>query len=225
MRLGRSKGNLAALAGALVLLWSVGASAHGAQDKAHGAQEKAQGAHDKAAAKPATAAVAAQPAAFPLDLGGPFALVDHTGRAVGDEDFRGRFMLVFFGYANCPGICPTGLRAMTEAVDLLGEKGEAVAPILNTVDPVRDTPANLAPAVAKIHPRLIGLTGTHEVHSATAEAYKVSAKPAGRSWQGVDLFEHGSFIYLMGPDGKFLTLFPPVMAPDAMAAAIGRYLG
>ncbi len=168
--------------------------------------------------------MAAQPAALPLDLGGPFALVDHEGRAVSDEDFRGSFMLVFFGYANCPGICPTGLRAMTEAVDLLGEKGEAVAPILITVDPAHDTPANLAPAVAKIHPRLIGLTGTLEALSAAAKAYKVSAKPAGRSWQGVDLFDHGSFIYLMGPDGAFLTLFPPVMAPDAMAAAIGRYL-
>ena len=225
MRLGRSKGKLAALAGTLVLLWSAGAAAHGAHDKAHGAHDKAHGAHDKAAAKPATEAVAAQPAAFPLDLGGPFALVDHTGRAVSDEDFRGRFMLVFFGYANCPGICPTGLRAMTEAVDLLGEKGEAVAPILITVDPARDTPANLAPAVAKIHPRLIGLTGTHEALSATAEAYKVSAKPAGRSWKGTQIIDHGSFIYLMGPDGKFLTLFPPVMSPDAMAAAIGRYLG
>ncbi len=203
---------------AVLLTWSAGAAAHGAHDKAHGA-------HDKAAAKPATEAVAAQPAAFPLDLGGPFALVDHTGRAVGDEDFRGRFMLVFFGYANCPGICPTGLRAMTEAVDLLGEKGEAVAPILITVDPARDTPANLAPAVAKIHPRLIGLTGTLEALSATAKAYKVSAKPAGRSWKGTQIIDHGSFIYLMGPDGKFLTLFPPVMSPDAMAAAIGRYLG
>ena len=198
MRLGRSKGKLAALAGALVLLWSAGA------------------------AQPAGRAA---PAPLPLDLGGPFALVDHTGRAVSDEDFRGRFMLVFFGYANCPGICPTGLRAMTEAVDLLGEKGEAVAPILITVDPAHDTPANLAPAVAKIHPRLIGLTGTLEALSATAKAYKVSAKPAGRSWQGTQIIDHGSFIYLMGPDGKFLTLFPPVMAPDAMAAAIGRYLG
>ncbi len=151
--------------------------------------------------------------------------MDHTGRAVSDADLRGSFMLVFFGYANCPGICPTGLRAMTEALDLLGEKGEAVAPILITVDPAHDTPANLAPAVAKIHPRLIGLTGTLEALSATAKAYKVVAKPAGRSWQGTRIIDHGSSIYLMGPDGKFLTLFPPVMPPDAMAAAIGRYLG
>ena len=218
MRLGRSRGKLAALAGALVLLWSAGAAAHGAHVKAHGA-------HDKPADRPVAVETEAPPAAFPVDLGGPFALVDHTGRAVSDEDFRGRFILVFFGYANCPGICPTGLRAMTEAVDLLGEKGEAVAPILITVDPAHDTPANLAPAVAKIHPRLIGLTGSFEALSAAAKAYKVGAKPAGRSWQGIQIIDHGSFIYLMGPDGKFLTLFPPVMAPEAMAAAIGRYLG
>ena len=192
MRLGRSKGKLAALAGALVLLWSAGA---------------------------------ARPAAFPVDFGGPFALMDHTGRAVSDEDFRGRFMLVFFGYANCPGICPIGLRTMVEAVDLLGERSEQVVPLLISVDPANDTPANLAPAVAKIHPRLVGLTGTAAQLAAARAAYKVSAKLAGRSWQGVDLFDHGSFIYLMGPDGKFLTLFPPVMPPEAMAAAIGRYLG
>ena len=207
----RFKVRIAAFAALLALMWSAGAAAHDA--------------HDKSAAKPATEAVAAQPAALPLDLGGPFALTDHNGRAVSDADFRGRFMLVFFGYANCPGICPTGLRAMTEAVDLLGAKGEAVAPILITVDPKHDTPANLAPAVAKIHPRLIGLTGSLEALSAAAKAYKVSAKPAGRSWQGTQIIDHGSFIYLMGPDGKFLTLFPPVMTPDAMAAAIGRYLG
>ena len=202
MRLGRSKGKLAAFAGVLVLLWSAGAAAHGARDKS-----------------------ADRPAAFPVDLGGPFALVDHTGRAVSDEDFRGRFMLVFFGYANCPGICPIGLRTMVEAVDLLGERSEQVVPLLISVDPANDTPANLAPAVAKIHPRLVGLTGTAAQLAAARAAYKVSAKLAGRSWQGVDLFDHGSFIYLMGPDGKFLTLFPPVMPPEAMAAAIGRYLG
>ncbi len=206
MRLGGSKGKLAALAGALVLLWS--AAAHGAHEKAHGAHEKS----------------AAQPAAFPVDLGGPFALVDHSGRAVSDEDFRGTFMLVYFGYANCPGICPIGLRTMVEAVDLLGARSERVVPLLISVDPANDTPANLAPAVAKIHPRLVGLTGTAAQLAAARAAYKVSAKLAGRSWRGVDLFDHGSFIYLMGPDGKFLTLFPPIMPPEAMAAAIGRYL-
>lgn len=171
------------------------------------------------------AAPQSAPSALPLDIGGPFTLMDHTGRMVSDADFHGDYMLVFFGYANCPGICPVGLRAMTQAVDLLGDKGARVAPVLITVDPENDTPANLAPAVAKIHSRLIGLTGTPDQLRSVARAYKTSAKPAGKSWQGVQMFDHGSYVYLIGPDGKFITLFPPVMDPAAMAAAIARYLG
>jgi protein SCO1/2 len=159
-----------------------------------------------------------------LDIGGPFALIDHQGNAVTDRDFRGRFLLLFFGYANCASICPIGLRHMTEALDLLGDKGAAVAPVLITVDPERDTPAALAPALAKIHPRLIGLTGTPAQLAAARRAYRIGAKVTGRDLQGGALYQHGSFIYLMGPDGKFLSLFPPVMPPPALAAAIARYL-
>jgi protein SCO1/2 len=201
MRPGRLIGRFAALVAVVMLAWNTGAAAQEALSKQ-----------------------AAEPAALPIDLGGPFALVDHNGRAVTDEDFRGSFLLVFFGYANCPGICPIGLRTMTAALDLLGAEGRRVAPLLITVDPERDTPANLAPALAKIHPRLIGLTGTAAQLAAARRAYKVGVKPAGRAWQGGALFDHGSFVYLMGPDGKFLTLFPPVMDPQAMAAAIGRYM-
>jgi protein SCO1/2 len=170
------------------------------------------------------AAATPQAAPAPLDIGGPFALIDHEGRAVTDRDFRNRFMLVFFGYANCSSVCPIGLRHMTEALDLLGETGGAVAPLLITVDPERDTLATLAPALVRIHPRLIGLTGTPERLAAARRAYKVGAKITGTDLTGGALFEHGSFIYLLGPDGAFLTLFPPVMPPAALAAAIARYL-
>ena len=159
-----------------------------------------------------------------LDIGGPFALVDHKGNAVTDRDFRGRFVLLFFGYANCPGICPIGLRHMTEAVDLLGDKRGAVLPVLITVDPERDTLENLGPALAKNHPRLIGLTGSPERLAAARKAYKVGAKVTGQDLNGGALYEHGTFIYLIGPDGKFLSLFPPVIPPAALAAAIARYL-
>lgn len=187
-------------------------------------------AHDKKfhASQPLepAAATAAQvvPPPLPLGIDGSFALVDHKGHAVSDRDFRGSYMLVFFGYANCPGICPTGLRAMTEAVDLLGAEAERVTPILITVDPAHDTPEALAKALPKIHPRLIGLTGTLERLSAAATGYKVSAKPVGRTFKGTPLIEHGSYIYLMGPDGDFLTLFPPIVAPETIAAALRRYM-
>ena len=170
------------------------------------------------------AAPAQQAEPPPLAIGGPFALIDHRGQAVTDRDFHGRFLLLFFGYANCSSVCPIGLRHMTEALDLLGDKGGAVVPVLITVDPERDTVANLAPALAKIHPRLIGLTGSPDQLAAARRAYKVGAKATGRDLQGGALYEHGTFIYLMGPDGAFLTLFPPVMPPAALATAIARYL-
>lgn len=159
-----------------------------------------------------------------LDIGGPFALVDQQGNAVTDRDFGGRFVLLFFGYANCPGVCPIGLRHMTEAFDLLGDKSGAVVPILITVDPERDTLENLGPALARIHPRLIGLTGTADQLAAARRAYKVGAKVTGRDLTGGALYEHGTFIYLLGPDGAFLSLFPPVIPPAALAAAIARYM-
>ncbi len=159
-----------------------------------------------------------------LDIGGPFSLVDHRGNAVTDRDFHGRFLLLFFGYANCSSICPIGLRHMTEALELLGDQGGAVVPVLITVDPERDTSATLAPALAKIHPRLIGLTGTAEQLAAARRSYKLDAKVTGTDLQGGALYQHGSFIYLIGPDGKFLSLFPPIIPPAALAAAIARHM-
>ncbi len=163
-------------------------------------------------------------AAVPVQAGGPFALIDHMGQPVTDRDFRGRYMLVFFGYANCPGICPTGLRGMAATLDILGPEGERIAPILVTIDPERDTVENLGPAVAKIHSRLIGLTGTFAQLNAAAKAYKISAKRIGWTLQKQPIVQHSSFIYLMGPDGKLLTLFPPIMDPEQMAAAIRGYM-
>jgi len=185
-------------------------------------------AHDKLAAPQATgpAPLSGGPASsLPLNIGGPFALIDHQGKAVTDRDFHGRFLLLFFGYANCPGVCPIGLRTMTEALDLLGAKRSAeVAPVLITVDPERDTPTTLGSALARIHPRLIGLTGTPDQLAAARRAYKVGAEITGRDLKGGALYQHGTLIYLMGPDGQFLSLFPPVMPPEALAAAIAGYL-
>jgi protein SCO1/2 len=95
-----------------------------------------------------------------LVLGGPFSLVDHTGRAVTEADFAGRFMLVYFGFTYCPDVCPTELGIIAAAIDLLEGQGERVVPALITIDPERDTPAALADYVNRVHPRMIGLTGT-----------------------------------------------------------------
>ena len=161
---------------------------------------------------------------FPVQIDGTFSLVDHRGRSVSDRDFRGRYLLVFFGYANCPAICPVGLRHMTEALDVLRESGRNVQPILITVDPENDTPEALAERLPKIHPRLVGLTGTPDALKAARRSYKVEANPTGQSSNGTTLFSHGTFIYLMGPDGQLLSVLPPVMDPETMAPIIERYL-
>ena len=89
-------------------------------------------------------------------VGGPFTLTDHTGKRVTDRDFRGKFLLVFFGFTNCPDVCPTALQVMAAALDKLGPKAERIVPVLDQVDPERDTPAQLASYVASFHPRLVG---------------------------------------------------------------------
>ena len=138
-------------------------------------------------------------------IGGPFALLDHTGKAVTDADFRGQWMLSYFGFTYCPDVCPTALITMVDAIDLLGDKGAKVVPVLVTVDPERDTPALLASYVAAFGPRLVGLTGTAEQITAVAKAYRVyyaKAKPKEGS-ADTYLMDHSSILYLVAPDGKF----------------------
>ena len=178
--------------------------------------------HAEPAAEAPAAAKAPEPAApepFPVDIGGDFALVDHTGKAVTEADYRGRFMLVFFGFARCDSICPVGLKRMTEAVGLLGEPGAQVQPILITVDPEHDTPEVLADHLPTLHPRLVGLTGSPEAIAAAMKCYKVNAQLVGQTWKGAPRISHGSYIYLMCPDGSLLSVLPPV--PSVLAVAPG----
>lgn len=151
-------------------------------------------------------------------VGGPFTLVDHTGKTVTDADFRGRFLLVFFGYTFCPDVCPTELNAITVAMDKLGPLAEKVTPVFITIDPHRDTVEKLKSYVADFHPRLVGLTGSEEQVAAAARAYRVYYKKAGGDKAGEDyLVDHSSYVYLMGPDGVFLTHFSFGVEPGKMA--------
>src|SRR5690606_11015171 len=103
-------------------------------------------------------------------VGGPFALTDHTGERVTDQDFRGRYMLVYFGYTWCPDVCPTELQVISSALDELGDKAAQIRPIFITVDPERDTVAQMADYVANFHPSFVGLTGSSEEVAAVAKA-------------------------------------------------------
>lgn len=162
--------------------------------------------------------------------GGPFTLVDHTGRTVTDKDFRGSFLLVSFGYTHCPDVCPLTLSMISATLKALGKDARSVRPLFITVDPERDTPGVLASYVRAFHPAIIGLTGTPQQIRSVTKAYNafyasVPLKTAGKvhdpSHYSVD---HSAFIYLMGPNGNFLEVFEFRTSPEKMAEKIREVL-
>ncbi|MDZ4791964.1 MAG: SCO family protein [Hyphomicrobiales bacterium] len=158
-------------------------------------------------------------------IGGPFQLIDHTGRTVTDADFRGKFMLVLFGYTYCPDICPTELQVMTSAMNALGEKASRVAPVFITIDPERDTEQQLASYVKSFHSQLVGLTGSPAAAAAAAKAYRVYASKVKDASSAADyLMDHSAFIYLMGPDGRYVTHFNYGVTPEKMAEVLNLHL-
>ena len=148
-------------------------------------------------------------------IGGPFALIDHTGKLRTDEDFRGKLLLIYFGYSYCPDVCPTDLQQISLAVDGLGAAAEAVQPLFITLDPERDTPVHLADYVSLFHPRLIGLTGSAEQIRRVALAYKVyyAKYPSDNQDYVID---QSSFVYLVDEAGKYVGFFPPGTTADRM---------
>jgi protein SCO1 len=158
-------------------------------------------------------------------IGGPFELVDTKGQVRTDAEFRGRFMLVFFGYTNCPDVCPTTLLDLTQALDELGPAAEKIQPIFITVDPLRDTPEAIAGYLEAFHSSFIGLTGTRQQLAAVERAYSVYAKAAGApAKEGSYLVDHTALAYLLGPDGKFRAFISPGRGADAAAAKIKPFL-
>lgn len=160
-------------------------------------------------------------------IGGPFTLVDQTGRTRTDKDFADGYMLIYFGYTYCPDVCPTALQVMSQAMDRLPPKVAAkIVPIFITIDPGRDTAAQLATYVGNFHPRLVGLTGTPEQIAAAARAYRVYYARSKENDSATDyLMDHSSVIFLMGPGGTYLTHFTHTTPADKMAEAIAGYVG
>ena len=157
-------------------------------------------------------------------IGGPFTLVDHTGKPRTDADFRGKLMLVYFGFSFCPDVCPTDLMAIGQAVDKLGPGGDAVQPLFVTVDPDRDTPARLADYVPFFHLRLLGLTGDAAQIRDAARLYRVFYAKVAIEGAAEYTVDHSGFVYLMDRDGKYLGFFPPGTPSDRMVAVIKAHL-
>lgn len=154
----------------------------------------------------------------PVSIGGPFTLQDGNGRVVTDRDFRGKWMLVYFGYTHCPDACPTALQDMANALDILGDKKRDVALVFITVDPERDTPSVVKDYVSGFEAPIVALSGTAEQVAQAAKEYRVYYKKHPTA-DGYDM-DHTSIIYVMDPQGRFVTNFTHETSPEQIAAKL-----
>ena len=155
-------------------------------------------------------------------IGGPFKLTDQNGKLRSDADFRGQYALVFFGYTNCPDVCPTTLQTLIDAMTALGPKADKVTPVFITVDPERDTAKALKDYAANFTPRLVMLTGSPADIAAVAKEYRVYYAKSGEGPNyGMD---HTALIYLMGPDGTYVTHYAPQATADDIAKDLSKRL-
>jgi protein SCO1/2 len=163
-------------------------------------------------------------AGLAASVGGPFALTDQNGVLRHDTDFRGDLMLVYFGYSYCPDACPTSLNSMTAALEKLGPRAQQIQPLFITIDPERDTVAQMKLYASNFDPRLLALTGTPDEIAAAARAYRVFYQKVKGDSPDDYTMDHSSLVFLMGRDGRFLTYFGADVNADAMAAMIKKYL-
>jgi len=156
-------------------------------------------------------------------IGGPFELLDTEGRIVTDQDVITRPTLVYFGFTNCPGICPVDTARNIDAVVMLEGKGIEVTPVFISVDPARDTPAALGEFVGYFHPRLIGLTGSPGQVKAAADQYKAYFQQRPARENGFYMVDHSTQTYLMLPGHGYASFYPRTATPEEMAESIACY--
>ena len=152
-------------------------------------------------------------------VGGPFTLTDQTGRQRSDTEFRGKLMIVYFGYTYCPDICPTDLMAITQALDALGPAARDVQPVFITIDPERDSKL-LADYLSAFHRSFVGLTGSPEQIRTVANAYKAFYSKVPNDRSNDYSIDHTGVIYLMGRHGEYLGFMPPQTNPDRLTEVL-----
>ena len=163
----------------------------------------------------------------PVTIGGPFTLVAPDGTTVTEQTYRGKWLLVYFGFTFCPDTCPTTLLEIATALEKLGPEADRLQPLFITVDPLRDTPAVMGNYTQSFHPRIIGLTGTPQQIAAVAQEYGVYYAPHRTGPAAEDyVMDHGTYLYLMDPHGKFVRGFdadtPGVRLAEAVRGAMAQ---
>ncbi|WVQ73699.1 hypothetical protein IAR50_003279 [Cryptococcus sp. DSM 104548] len=157
------------------------------------------------------------------NIGGPFQLTTADGVPFTEQDLRGRWSLIYFGFTHCPDICPEELDKMGDAVDMVDKatgKGD-VLPVFITVDPARDTLPQVKKYIKEFHPRMVGLVGDYEQIKKTCKVYRVYfSTPPDATAADDYLVDHSIFFYLMDPLGQFVDAFGKATTADQVAAKV-----
>jgi protein SCO1/2 len=163
-------------------------------------------------------------AAWAQDVGGDFTLTDARGRKRSLADFRGKVVVLYFGFTTCPDICPTDLLEISTAVKALGKEAKSLQPLFVTLDPARDKPALIAEYVKNFHPSFIALTGTDAEIGAVAKAYDVSYRKVPVAGPFGYTIDHTSSTYVIDRQGKYASSIPPGTPHDRIARILHAQL-
>jgi protein SCO1 len=156
-------------------------------------------------------------------IGGHFELSMPDGRAVTDETFRGKWLVIYFGYTYCPDVCPTTLMSVAQALKMLGPAADKVQPLFITVDPERDTPEIIGEYAKDFDPRFLGLVGSPQQIAAAARDFHVyyAVRQLGNDEYVID---HSSFIYVMDPRGTFVRLLSGDLPGHELATQLAKLM-
>jgi protein SCO1 len=156
-------------------------------------------------------------------VGGHFDLMTSDGRAVTEASFRGKWLLIYFGYTFCPDVCPGTLMSMAEALKKLGPLAEKVQPLFITLDPERDTPEKIGEYVKDFDPRFLGLVGSPQQIADTAREFHVYYR-VRQLGHGEYVLDHSSFIYLMDRNGTFVSLLNGDLPGHEVAEHLAQFI-
>jgi len=156
-------------------------------------------------------------------VGGPFTLLDHTGKKRSLAEFKGKVVLIYFGYMFCPDICPTDLSNLAGLLKRLGKDSDQVQTIFITLDPERDTPELIGRYVQHFDKRILGLRGTEQQTKQVATQYKTFYEKVSLNGNQY-VIDHTAFIYIMNRAGKYVAFFPPGTSPERMEIMVREVL-
>jgi cytochrome oxidase Cu insertion factor (SCO1/SenC/PrrC family) len=161
----------------------------------------------------------------PAAIGGPYTLVSMNGQDVSNQTYRGKWVLIYFGYTFCPDACPTALSNISVALEKLGSDASKLQPLFVTVDPQRDTREVLSDYLKSFDPRIIGLTGTKDQIDTLIREFRLYVKQEKSDGDGDSyLVSHSSYIYLMNPQGKFVNVIQGVADGDGIAVWLRKQM-